>query len=246
MKNGESSKKTGYQPVSFPSANFDDMLKKPRHNRHGQILREDGQRTRTNILVEILRQLNKERLPDISMASVTKQLGLNAAAFYRYFSDIGEAMIAAYECVLDDARVLAAILDDVTSNDEQIEELIKFFLDTFRRFCNRHAALLRARDSFAFAGDMRFFNCRNQLAEIIAKALRQHMSVQNQPESEIALQSDAYLLFLATESAVIQSVAAGGEGKLSWPETRKFLVNMIKNTFARPEPISGCARDNGT
>ena len=203
----------------------------PHQNRRGQRLGDKGQRTRTSILVATLEMLATMPLADVTMAEVTKRLGLNAAAFYRYFADIGEVLVAAYACVTEEAERLTSLIERDWSHmgaDAAALELA----DAYFKFWRRHAPLLQARNALADAGDARFVLCRRQLAEPLAQALAGKLQGVEEPDlaSPIALAS---LLIMALEHAAAVSAHPVYRSERPWPGLRLALAEMIAAAVAR-------------
>jgi AcrR family transcriptional regulator len=216
-----------------PGEEIASRLKSPHHNRRGQLLRGDGQRTRTRILVEILKLLATAPLSEVTMANVTKRLGLNAAAFYRYFSDIGEALIAAYECVLDDAEAILPIIEqDWSARGARVVALE--IVDAFHRLWKRHAPLLLARNSLADARDPRFVACRRRLVEPLTLALAARLEATRPPGQEASAVAVAGALMMALERAVTLSANDIHGVDQSWPDLRLALAEMIQAAAAGP------------
>jgi AcrR family transcriptional regulator len=215
---------------------FAERLRSPHHNRRGQPLRGDGQRTRTRILVEVLNQLNTRPLAEVTMANVTKQLGLNAAAFYRYFSDIGEAMIAAYECVLDDLEALTPMLDrDWHGSDGRVASLE--FIDAFFKLWRRHAPLLLARNSFADARDPRFLECRRQFSLPVQRKLAAKIALFHPGQATSQSNAMASLLMMSLERSVTLAVSDMYGASGMWPDLRLALADMLLAATSGPSEV---------
>ena len=206
-----------------------ESLKSPPHNRRGQLLRGKGLRTRTSILVEMLKMLPTTPLSDVTVANVTKRLGLNAAAFYPYFSDMGEAMIAAYECVLEDAQKPLGLIEKDWPAEGMREAALQF-VDAFFRLWRRYAHLLRARNALADAGDTRFVQCRRQLVEPMARALVKKLEGGSRREAEGgSSMAVASLLFMTLErAATVCALGVYGDLQPPWPDLRLALAEMFE------------------
>jgi AcrR family transcriptional regulator len=195
-------------------------LRRPHHNRRGQLLRGDGQKTRTRILVEILELLATASLAEVTMANVSKRLGLNAAAFYRYFSDIGEALIAAHECVLDDAEALPPLAAGSATGEAAALALV----DGFHRLWRRHGPLLRACNAFAAAGDARFHQARLRLTGPLTEALAGELQGLRPARRAAPPEAAAAVMVMALERA-----AATPASDPAWPGLRLALAEMIRD-----------------
>jgi AcrR family transcriptional regulator len=209
-------------------------LTTPHHNRHGQPLRGDGQRTRTRILVEILKLLASSSLSDVTMANVTKRLGLNGAAFYRYFSDIGEALIAAYECVLEDAEILPRILAQ-DWNAKGADAVAIEFIEAYYAVWRRHGRLLEARNALAAAGDLRFVECRRRLVEPSTQALAIQLEALRSPDAA-PVEAAAAALVMAIEQAAATAITEPDRSP-TWADLRQALAEMmVAAAGASPAP----------
>jgi len=205
-----------------------EALESPHHNRRGQLLGGKGQRTRTRILVEMLKMLPTTPLPEVTVANVTRRLGLNAAAFYPYFSDMGEALIAAYDCVLEDAEKPLALLEKDWSPDATRACALEF-LDAFFWLWRRHAHLLRARNALADAGDVRFVQSRRQLVEPMARALAEKLEGAPRREGEDASSlAVASLLFMTLERAATVASLGVYADLQPWSDLRLALGAMFE------------------
>jgi AcrR family transcriptional regulator len=208
--------------TAFPSEDIARLMDRPQHNRRGQVLRSSGQKTRARILVELLRQLSAQPLPEITMASVTKALAVDAAVFYRYFADLGDAMLAAYECVMEDVTALVLLAQAPPSAEPRADALE--FVDTFRRFWRRHAPLFKARNALAWSGDARFVACRERTIAPIAEAFANRAAA-GEAGRGIGV-AQAWVLVTAVEAGIAESFN-DGETKLDWTDLRVALADLV-------------------
>jgi len=215
-----------------------EQLRTPHHNRKGQLLRDKGQKTRTSIIVEALNMLAEGPLSEVNAANITKRLGLNPAAFYRYFADMGEVLVAAYECVLEDAEKILPLLDGAWADGETAQGIE--FLDAFHTLWTRFAPLIRARNSLADAGDSRFILCCRQLLEPFAEALAKQLPPRLGAEGEASSLAVAGVLLMAMERTVTVATYNGFSPGYPWPGLRRALSECFAAVVAgRQAPIPG-------
>jgi AcrR family transcriptional regulator len=205
----------------------------PHHNRRGQVLGDKGQRTRVNIVAETLDMLAVTPLPQVTMASVTKRLGLNAAAFYRYFKDIGEVLIEALEQLRQDTDALLPLVERPWPAAEVHQRALDF-VDAYYALWRRHAPLMRARNSLADAGDPRFVACRREAARALALALARKLEPSSTaPTAMASPRAMASLVMTVVERTATVTEHGHYADVQSWPDLRVGLAEIIEDAIIR-------------
>lgn len=205
---------------------FIARVKVPAVNRRGQPLRSDGAETRLRILGETLKLLRERPFAEVTMANVCKGLSLNAAAFYRYFADIGEALLALHEVVADDFAAILPILNDEQMDTDAQGQILNF-LDQYFELWRQHAALLLARNSLAEARDARFMECRREFALSVNRRLAAKMTEAHPKVTADRARARASLVMMALERSVSLAVTNMYDSRELWPVTRQSLAEMI-------------------
>jgi AcrR family transcriptional regulator len=204
----------------------------PHFNRKGQQLGEKGLRTRAAIIAETLALLPSKPLSEVTMAAVTKRIGIDAAAFYRYFADIGEVLLAALERANDEADDLRPLLQaDWPPKDVRAQALV--FVDAYHELFKRHAPLLRARNSLSDAGDPRFLDSRIELARGLTEDLAKKLgSADHVAEGQVTPFGMASLLIMSVERAATLRAQEIYKTGPEWADFRLGLADMIGAAIA--------------
>jgi AcrR family transcriptional regulator len=219
--------------LAEPNEEAAEAGRAPQTNRRGQLLGGKGQRTRLNIVNETLDMLAAGPLGEVTMANVTKRLGLNAAAFYRYFKDIGEVLVEALDRLTQDTDALLPLVEKDWPTAE-IHPHALAFVDAYFDLWRRHAPLIRARNSLADAGDPRFVACRREAARALTVALTQKL------EPAIPLPSTAaspYVMASLLMTVVERTATVTEHGRYadvqSWSDLRIGLAEMVEDAILR-------------
>jgi AcrR family transcriptional regulator len=213
----------------------------PDYNRKGQLLGEKGQRTRANIIAETIRMLPDRPLAEVTMANVSARLGLDKAAFYRYFKDIGEVLLAGLDRVAEEAEALLPFVDRDWPDAELHGRALEF-VDSYYALLQRHSALIRARNSLADGGDVRFVESRSRTARPLFLAIRRMLETESAPPAGTSSASAmATLLITAVERAVTVTAHGRYVEAQPWSELRVGLAEMFESAILRRRPLGGAA-----
>lgn len=128
----------------------------------GQPLGERGIRTRQRILEAVGRAVQEHGLRGVRLADIARQVGFKPPAFYQYFADIDEAILA----LCADAGELIPHFDTDTGRP---------FVEEFFAYWDDHRSLLTARHSAVMAGDARFQEAANESFRPVAEALQERI-----------------------------------------------------------------------
>jgi AcrR family transcriptional regulator len=127
----------------------------------GQPLGQRGLRTRQRILEAIAGSIEREGLRGIRLADVAAQVGFSPPAFYQYFDDLDEAILALCEEVGQQLPTLA-FPEQEWQDDEGSTQSTREFVVRFFEYWNVHRAVLHSRNVALIAGDERFRNVRDE------------------------------------------------------------------------------------
>jgi AcrR family transcriptional regulator len=137
-------------------------------NKSGQSLGRKGQGTRLRVIEAAEALLAQSRGIAPSVAAIAREAGISPPTFYLYFTDAGEAILAA-------VGQSGARFEDVTAllredwPQDQLYERSHAFVSAYFAVWRENATLLRARNRLADEGDPRFVRLRidsiTQMAE---------------------------------------------------------------------------------
>ena len=135
----------------------------------GQPLGERGIRTRQRILDAIGRAIQQNGLRGIRLADIADEVGFKPPAFYQYFADIDEAILALCE-EAGDLLPHFEIGDDDWG--EEHPHGAAPFVESFFQYWDDHRSLLTARHVSIMSGDVRFQQAANSAFRPVAEALQ--------------------------------------------------------------------------
>lgn len=135
----------------------------------GQPLGQRGLRTRQRILEAIGTAIQQHGLRGIRLADIAEQVGFKPPAFYQYFTDLDEAILAL-------CREAGDLLPrfEVGSDDwgEDHPHGTRPFVEQFFRYWDEHRPLLTARHVAIMSGDDRFQRTADEAFRPVAEALQ--------------------------------------------------------------------------
>jgi AcrR family transcriptional regulator len=176
----------------------------PALNKNGQVLGAKGKLRRARILDETVALLHEVPVTDINMAMIVRRAGITPAAYYLYFEDVGEAVLAALEAPTAEFIALARLLDAPWPPDS-IHDHALAFINSYFAIWQRHAAVLRARNVLADSADSRFEANRSLATASAAAALTAQLAAGIPPDRPItyAPRVLASVLLTAVERSAI-------------------------------------------
>ena len=133
----------------------------------GQPLGERGLRTRQRILEVIGALIQEHGLRGIRLADIAREVGFKPPAFYQYFADIDEAILA----VCEGAGELLPTFSATTDWGEGPHGT-RPFVEQFFAYWDEHRSLLTARHVAIMSGDRRFQEAANEAFRPVAEALQ--------------------------------------------------------------------------
>jgi AcrR family transcriptional regulator len=134
-----------------------------------QPLGKRGARTRQRILQAVAEAIEKHGLRGLRLADVATEVGFSAPAFYQYFDDLDDAILALCEEV---GQHLPAFWFDDDGWRQESPSGTRPFVARFFQYWDRNRALLAARNIAVSAGDKRFRAIRDETFRPMFQALR--------------------------------------------------------------------------
>jgi AcrR family transcriptional regulator len=136
---------------------------------NGQPLGERGLRTRQRILEAIGAAIESHGLRGIRLAEIADEVGFKPPAFYQYFSDLDEAILA----LCDEVGDLVPRFEIAADNwGDDGRGGARPFVEQFFRYWDEHRRLLTARHVAIMSGDNRFQDAANEAFRPVADALQ--------------------------------------------------------------------------
>lgn len=125
----------------------------------GQPLGQRGIRTRQRILEAVAGAIEQQGLRGLRLADVAEGVGITPPAFYQYFNDLDEAILALCEEI---GAFLPAFSfeDEGLTNGDGHSQSARAFIARFFEYWDAHRAVLWARNIAVTAGDERFQKVR--------------------------------------------------------------------------------------
>jgi AcrR family transcriptional regulator len=144
--------------------------------RSGKYLGRKGQNTRRKIIDETVSLLETVSLRELRVAEVARVAGTSPAAFYVYFSDVSEVVLAAInELSQSTPEILAVLAKEWDSSNG--EELATAMVRMHFTYWNAHKTLFRIRNLAAEEGDQRFIDSRTASVQPLVDAISNKIQV---------------------------------------------------------------------
>lgn len=140
------------------------------YNKSGQVLGRKGADTRARALAALEQLLISSRGVEPTAAAVARAAGISAPAFYLYFGDVGEAILAVVGQLGERFAPVLQLLEQPWPDDERLQRA-KAFVEAYFAYWSDNAPLLRARNRMADQGDERFVALRVSSTEKLSEAL---------------------------------------------------------------------------
>lgn len=135
----------------------------------GQALGPRGIETRRRIL-DVMAQLIEQRgIRDLKQADVAREVGFSPPAFYQYFRDMDEALLALCEHVSEQVPDYRSVGGGAW---EQVGETgSREFVESFFEYWDEHRVVLFTRNATLDQGDERYRKIRDDTFQPITRAL---------------------------------------------------------------------------
>lgn len=137
----------------------------------GQPLGRRGVLTRQRILTAVAGAIEQQGLRGLRLADVASDVGFSPPAFYQYFNDLDEAILALCEEVGELLPTFSFGEADESDGAESEEDGSREFVARFLEYWDDHRALLWARNAAVTAGDARFQTVRDESFRPMVEAL---------------------------------------------------------------------------
>jgi len=136
----------------------------------GQPLGKRGLQTRRRILEVIAKLIEQHGLRGLKLADVAQEVGFSPPAFYQYFRDIDEAILALCQEVSQQLPAFTFPSDGWSDGDASSKGT-RPFVESFMGYWDEHRAVLWARNVAVNEGDLRFETIRNDAFLPMTRAL---------------------------------------------------------------------------
>ncbi len=135
----------------------------------GQVLGARGIRTRQRILEAVGAAIEANGVRGLRLADVAADVGFSPPAFYQYFTDLDDAILALCAEVGETAPRPA---DGAADRDGDHSQGSRPFIEEFFDYWDEHRSLLTARHMAIVAGDSRHQEVANEAFRPLAEALQ--------------------------------------------------------------------------
>jgi AcrR family transcriptional regulator len=198
-------------------------------NKAGQVLGAKGRRSRDRIVAETVALLEEGPVTDLNMALIVRRAGITPAAYYLYFDDVGEAVLAALETPTQEFIDLGDFVARPWPQGE-VYACALAFVNAYFAVWKRHIAVLRARNVLADSADPRFEAIRGRASTTVIAALTEKLA--RQPRSghaaDVEPRALANVLLTAVErSAIVTALDLHGRSVES-KETSRALARLFE------------------
>ncbi len=134
----------------------------------GLPLGERGLRTRQRILEAIGRAIQQHGLRGIRLADIAQEVGVKPPAFYQYFTDLDEAILA---LCTEAGGLVPRFQVEADDGGDGHGDGTRPFVEQFFRYWDEHRPLLTARHAAIMSGDDRFQDAADEAFRPVAEAL---------------------------------------------------------------------------
>lgn len=142
----------------------------------GQPLGQRGLRTRQRILEAVARAIEQQGLRGLRLADIADEVGISSPAFYQYFNDLDEAILALCEEIGAFLPAFSVDAEGLTNGDGRAEST-RDFVVRYLSYWDAHRAVLWARNIAVTSGDERFQTVRAETFRPMIAALEEFIRV---------------------------------------------------------------------
>jgi AcrR family transcriptional regulator len=147
----------------------------PRQNLYGQKIGRKGAETRARLMKATENLLEKRSIMELSVADIAAMAGTSSSAFYVYFDDVNEAVLAVAQTIQQITPEIEELLS-VPWTTEDAQEKAPALVKAYVAFWQEHHAILRIRNVTADEGDKRFEEVRHESVERLHSLLQQRIA----------------------------------------------------------------------
>jgi AcrR family transcriptional regulator len=142
----------------------------------GRVLGERGVKTRQRILEVVAELIEQHGLRGLKLAEVAKRAGFSQPAFYQYFTDLDDAILALCKDV--GSRLPSITFPDVAASENASSvPSTREFIVRFLAYWDEHRPVLWSRNLAITEGDPRFVEIRNQAFQPLMASLVSRIDV---------------------------------------------------------------------
>jgi AcrR family transcriptional regulator len=201
----------------------------------GQPLAARGIQTRRRLLDAVATAVEQEGLRGLRLADVAAEVGISAPAFYQYFNDLDEAILALCEEVGQMLPPFKAGGDD----GDGVSESTREFVARFFEYWDEHRAVLWTRNVAVTSDDPRFADVRNEAFVPMLDAVRARIEAGQRVgavDPQVSATSlGAVLTVMLDRIAMLTPILLGSREN----ETQDDLVGAVAYLFDRALGVGG-------
>lgn len=138
----------------------------PLQNLYGQKLGRKGAETRARLMRATANLLEKRSIMEVTVADIAAAAGTSASAFYVYFDDVTEVVLAVARNIEQITPDIKALLSEAWTPDNSMDKAL-LLVKAYVAFWQEHHAILRIRNLAADEGDKRFEEVRHDAVDQI-------------------------------------------------------------------------------
>lgn len=147
----------------------------PAQNLYGQKIGRKGAETRARLMKATENLLEKRSLMELNVADIAAMAGTSSSAFYVYFDDVNDAVLAAAQSIQQITPEIEALLSTTWTADEASTKALAL-VKAYVAFWQEHHAILRIRNTSADEGDKRFEDVRHASVERVHDLLEERIA----------------------------------------------------------------------
>jgi len=146
----------------------------PRENLYGQKIGRKGAETRARLMKATENLLEKRSFMELNVADIAAMAGTSSSAFYVYFDDVNEAVLAVAETIRQLTPEMEELLGSPWSAEDASAKALSL-VKAYVAFWQEHHAILRIRNLAADEGDKRFEEVRHASVEQLHELLKERV-----------------------------------------------------------------------
>jgi AcrR family transcriptional regulator len=188
-------------------------------------------RTRVALLETTASLLGEVPFHQLTSAHVTQHAGLSPAAFYRYFSDLGDAIAELTGRMGGSVNAIAELVRDADWSPERAFESARAVIAAMEQFWSEHRALYRVTDLLAEEGDPRFTGVKARTFAELTDAFAQ---IAHRTNGDQRRQLEARVTAGIVVTALIHTTAREvgfAEAGVPLPALRETLARIVADVI---------------
>ncbi len=180
----------------------DPITAVPLQNLYGQKLGRKGAETRSRLMKAAENLLEKRSIMEVNVADIASMAGTSSAAFYVYFDDVNEVVLAVAQNIQQITPEIETLLSSPWTQEDASTKALSL-VKAYVAFWQEHQAILRIRNLAADEGDKRFEEVRHASVERLHTLLEQRIK-----EADNGLEStsgaSAVLVLIERVAAIVR------------------------------------------